>query len=743
MLLQIRLSSYPPAIALEGYLHKANLLLLAIIDYRNHYRGHWRAGLPGFLTSFLILITPFTANAWVNARPQALASIQSYTGIWDMPTARVLPDWHMRFKISKADLYDYYGGAIGLFDRLELAGQITEINTIDDCFGPDAGYGEYKDRSAGARLVLVQEDESRPQIAIGFYDATGTALFGQRYLVASKMFGPFDLTLGLGQGILAGEDTSGPSSPSQDAAFDFLTSSPARKTDLFGGIEYHCNDDLTLSAEYSPIKYEKLKGGKEKKYPINFGLKYKLLSWFHLQAAYMRGEDFAWGVNFQFPLEPEGFLAWKKEKPFLASERLRWQAFEADDKKLAEIIANQVKKSGFSHVATAVHKNSLWIEAVNAKYLSNARALARIFSIAEQLTPERISIFYLNLKNKGQILLSLKAQREDVKAFLESRLDKEAFLTFADLDLYGDEHWDEFAENKDITLTRADEDWYDIEIRPRIKTLIEDPAGFFLHKAVIQSRMKIFWGDGGMFVGELEHTLYNDFKKATNTTPLEEDPAATGWMEYEERSAPRVSMCAVDQTFDLFWNNRARISAGYFESAYAGFGAETFRYFHDGLWGMGLETEIVHKRDTEDNFALRADSHKLFYTYFANIYAQIWPDQGLQAGLKLGRFLGGDKGARLELRRSFKYFTLGAWITKTHGGDFKSSLNKGNMEKGVYISIPFSIFSDREERGHFNYGITSFQRDAGQLVRQPNSLYPLNPWSTPDHTKRHLEDMRQ
>lgn len=661
-----------------------------------------------------------------------------------MPNARVLPDWNMRFKISKSDVYDYYGGAIGLFDRLELAGQITEINTIPSAFSK-GDYGEYKDRSAGARLVLIQEDDFWPQIAIGFYDATGTALFGQRYIVASKMFGPFDLTLGLGQGILAGEDVSGRSaaagSASQDSAFDFLTSSPMRKTNIFGGVEYHFNQDLTLSVEYSPIDYKQIKGCNGSKHPINFGLKYKLLNWFHLQAAYMRGQDIAWGINFQFPLEPEGFLGWKKEPPYAANERLRWLAFEADDKKLAKIIASEVKKTGFSHVATAVHKDRLWIEAVNTKYLSNARALARVFSIADQLAPDRISIFYLNLKNKGQVLLSLKTQRDHVKAFLESRIDKVTFLTFADLDLYGDDHWYEFTENKTIELSREDEDWYDLEVRPRIKTLIEDPGGFFLHKAVIQSRMKLFWGEGGMFVGELEHTLYNDFTKALNAEPLEEDAPATGWMEYEERSGPRISMCAVDQTFDLPWNNRGRISAGYFESAYAGLGAETFRYFHDGLWGMGFECEVVRKRDTEDNFALRKDS-KLFYTYFANIYAQIWPEQGVQAGLKLGRFLGGDKGARLELRRSFKYFTLGAWITKTYGGDFESPLNKGNMEKGIFISIPFSIFRDKEERGHFNYGITSFQRDAGQLVRQPNSLFPLNPWSTPDYTKRHLEDMR-
>jgi hypothetical protein len=53
-----------------------------------------------------------------------------------------------------------------------------------------------------------------------------------------------------------------------------------------------------------------------------------------------------------------------------------------------------------------------------------------------------------------------------------------------------------------------------------------------------------------------------------------------------------------------------------------------------------------------------------------------------------------------------------------------------------------SIFSNRDVKGHFEYDIASFTRDAGATVAQPNSLYPMNPWSTPNHLRKHLDEMR-
>jgi len=152
---------------------------------------------------------------------------------------------------------------------------------------------------------------------------------------------------------------------------------------------------------------------------------------------------------------------------------------------------------------------------------------------------------------------------------------------------------------------------------------------------------------------------------------------------------------------------------------------------------------MVRKRDPDNNFQLRDDPDKWYSTAFLNLYSQILPSLGLEAGLTLGQFLAGDIGFRIDLRRSFRYFTLGAWYTKTDTDIFDSPDNRGTDQKGVYIRFPFSIFQSNDKPGHLRYAITSFTRDPGAKVRQPDALYPLDPWSTPDHTKRTLYDMRK
>jgi hypothetical protein len=203
------------------------------------------------LCFMVVIILGLPASLFAqDSNAQALGSLQSFTGILQMPNARVLPDWKIRLKIGSADPWRYYGGAVGIFDRFEFHGQFTRIDTITAFPGYD--YGAHKDRSAGMRVVLIKENEFLPQISAGFYDATGTGFFGSRYVNASKMFSNVDVTLGLGQGILAGEYTRDSGS--------FLLSDPFRETKIFGGVEWHVNPELTLSAEYSTLNWSNMFG---------------------------------------------------------------------------------------------------------------------------------------------------------------------------------------------------------------------------------------------------------------------------------------------------------------------------------------------------------------------------------------------------------------------------------------------------------------------------------------------------
>ncbi len=708
-------------------------------------------GVQAFVLLILFLWRPSPLLAQDQA--PALSSAQSYTGIINMPNARVMPDWQMRLHFGDVEPYRYYGGALGLWDRLEFHGQFTEITSLDSPFGPS--YGHDKDRSAGARLVLVKEDNFWPQLAVGVYDATGTALFGTRYLVASKRWGDVDFTFGLGQGILAGEYI--PDTIRQvggERGYSFIFSSLDRPTRPFGGLEWHVTPRLTLVAEASSIDLENMVGYRTKdqvptvarednsEVPLDAGVKYQLNNLVSGQLFLMGGVNVAGGVSVDFPLGPEGILPWKKMSFPQPGEGERWQAYNADNKALATIIGQKINAEGFVEVEVASSETAVWIEAVNPVHLSSSRVLGHIFRTVDPLMPERIQVVYFNLKENGQVIQSLRTTRANLRAYLGSYQDTNGFLGFADLDLYGKDHWRQYtAGDQASPLYPVMDNKFSYSITPKVRTFLNNRNGFFKHKGVMRSRADYTLPTHTRISGEFEVPLFNQFDEL-DFRPLERDAVRTDLVRYDERSASRLNVLAVDHVVTLPYEVQGRLSAGLFESAFAGFGVECFRYFNDGLWGIGLEAESVRKRDIDDDFALRHDVDQWFTTSFVNLYAQLWPEQGLEGGIKVGRFLAGDPGVMIELRRSFRYCTIGAWYTKTDTDLFQSSENRSNVQKGVFVRIPFSIFSDHDAKGHFEYDFTSFTRDTGATVNQPNSLYPKDPWSTPRHLRNNLDEMR-
>ena len=682
--------------------------------------------------------------------PPARASLQGPTGLWDMPNARVLPDFNVRLGASDSGPYRAYNGAVGLFDRLEVHGRFTEINTIQAF--PGEGFGNYKDRSIGARAVLFPEKDQTPQVAAGVYDVTGTALFGSRYLVASKRIqglqglGPLDLSLGLGQGVFGGENVYGKGpvgSPKDNAGRDFLFSSPFRRTRPFAGLEYSILPELTATVEYSSLNHNTLFGYRDSSWTrLNAGLKYDVTDALHVQAALIRGRDPSFGVGLSFPLEPEGFVAWKGESAFKAMEKERWEAFEADNEGLAIILARSLERDGFSQVTVSCGAKAVWVEVENTRHLSDARAFGRMGRVIDSLAPERIKTLFLNIKRQGQVRQSLKTNRAHLVDFLNSRLDQEGFLAFSELDLHGSRHWEEFAGDPAIgPACEAGSQAFFFSVEPKIKTFMENRKGFFKHKAYIQTRAGYRPWKRGVFLSELQSTFFNQYRDLA-FDPLEEEPSRTDVVRYESRHGTRLSMLAFDQVYLLPWDAQGRTAWGMFESAYGGAGVEVFRFFSDGRLGCGLEGEIVRKRDPENNLLFSSESTRLYRTAYLNLYARILPKAGVSAGAKIGRFLAGDNGARFELRRENKYFTLGGWYTVTNTGHMESSKNTGHREKGIYIRIPFSVFRDKDSPGHFRYSISSFTRDPGQSVRQPSSLFPLDDTGLPGHTREHLEDAR-
>ncbi len=702
---------------------------------------------PGQAPARSLFPSPSSAAPDFDENPLAQPSLHGYSGLWDTPSARALPDWRLRLAWSQAYPHRIWSAALGAFDFLEVHGQLSEVTTREGF--PGEPYGTYKDRSLGLKAVLAREDRHLPQVALGFQDVFGTGLFASRYLVLSRsvFLGGLDadLHLGLGQGVLGGEsffDEPEEGDGSPRIAGGFHTSSPWRATRPFGGLSLALADGLRLRLEYTSIDHDDLFGrDREAGPPLNVGLAWRVADAVTVQTAVLGGRELGLGLAADLPLRAEGLFAWKPLPEVEERERLRWEALTADDAELAAIMARELDRDGFGEVRCRVAAGAMWIEADDDRFLSPARSLARMGRVALAASPPRIRRLYLNLVSGGRVSQSLASGRRNLADFLDSRIDREAFLTFASLHAGASEHRREFDAFGPAASADGPRDQWDFSFEPKARAFLNNRGGFLKQKAFLRSAARWRPWPATLAVGELETVLYNEYGDL-RMEPLEDAAVRTDLLRYESRRGTWASMLAVDQIVSLPGDVLGRASVGWFEPAFAGAGAELFRFFHDGLWGLGLEAEVVRKRSPDSQLGLDRDG-RLYRTGFLNLYLQLWPEQGLDAGLKLGRFLAGDTGGRLELRRTRDHWTIGVWCGLTDTHRFESAENRQARDMGLFVSLPLALFHDRELSGRFTYAVVNSLTDAGQTVRQPRSLFPLSPGETAHETLRDIEEMRR
>ena len=125
------------------------------------------------------------------------------TGLFETPTARIMAENHYRIGATQVHPYRYYFGTVGLYERIEVNGRVTEILGVPAFSNvPGSTYGNDKDKAVDAKLLLLKEGTFLPAVAVTISDPHGTRLYASQAIVASKQFFPFDVSLGFGNGRL-------------------------------------------------------------------------------------------------------------------------------------------------------------------------------------------------------------------------------------------------------------------------------------------------------------------------------------------------------------------------------------------------------------------------------------------------------------------------------------------------------------------------------------------------------------
>lgn len=191
-------------------------------------------------------------------------------------------------------------------------------------------------------------------------------------------------------------------------------------------------------------------------------------------------------------------------------------------------------------------------------------------------------------------------------------------------------------------------------------------------------------------------------------------------------------------------NIYTQLYAGYLEMMFAGVGGEILYRPLDANWAIGLDANIVSQRDPDSQFGVFTEDY-FFYDeavcnkskpecqgyvlsqgttgHIAAYYMPQWAflDNTL---LKVyaGKFLGGDRGARVDFSKQFKSgITVGAYATLTNLT--AEEYGEGSYNKGFYISIPMDIMTIKPSTSRANIAWEPITRDGGQMLRKQHYLF--------------------
>jgi hypothetical protein len=144
---------------------------------------------------------------------------------------------------------------------------------------------------------------------------------------------------------------------------------------------------------------------------------------------------------------------------------------------------------------------------------------------------------------------------------------------------------------------------------------------------------------------------------------------------------------------------------------FSGVGGEVLYQPVQSRLAYGFSATQAHQRTYDKSFDLAGYKAT---TAFASVY---WasPFYNYDFALHAGQYLAKDRGATLEMRRTFSNgWMVGLWATKTNvsAADF----GEGSFDKGFFFRIPFDGLFGRNTRGAYATRMRPIQRDGGQRL---------------------------
>ncbi|SEN51150.1 Exopolysaccharide biosynthesis protein YbjH [Loktanella fryxellensis] len=662
------------------------------------------------------------------AAQDAAPGLNTYAmpGLVEMPDAGSLARDDLAYSLSVFRNTIRHGVAYQLTDRLTF-GLRYNLSYFPTSDGKAFGSEDNFDRSFGLHYRLLNEGTYRPALAVGINDLLGTGRFESEYLVATKSLpGGVTATAGLGWGRLA--SAGGFSNPLADV-FSGLSDRDALGDNntigefnspqwfqgdaaLFGGVAWQATDTLRLAVERSSDAYP-LEDGRafDVRSQYNFGAQYALSDRATLGAAWLYGSEaavtFSYQINPNEPRNPSGLETAPPPvvvRSAVAADAARPAA--ADLPAIRAETAARLDEIGIVLHGLTVGDGVARVEIENREYQRSAQAVGRTARVLTAMLPAQVARFDIVLIADALPVSSTQISRADLETYQYAYDNAWAMQTRS-------------ARGDAVPGTDPLPGLYPrftYALSPYVAPSFFDPDAPLRVSAGVA--LSAEWEPlagltfGGVVRKPLLGNLDDATRESTSVLPRvrseaylydKADPALerlTG--AYNFRPAPRVY---------------ARINAGLLESMFGGVAGEVLWYPSGSRFAMGVEVAHVVQRGFDQDFSFRD------YEVTTGHVSGYWDmGAGYHSQLDVGRYLAGDTGATLTVKREFENgWSLGLFATLTDVpfDDF----GEGSFDKGVMLTVPVGWVTGQSTRATSDFTLRPVQRDGGARLNLDGRLY--------------------
>ena len=659
-----------------------------------------------------------------------LSSPSNYgnTGLLETPNARFMGQASLRFNFSGSFPNEFTTITATPFSWLEATYRYVEVKNWKYGYASYSGNQSYKDKSFDLKIRLLSEKYYLPGIALGLRDLAGTGIFSSEYVVATKSFGDFDITAGLGWGLLGSDNSIRNPFNSLHSSFKTRADKSGQggefnysdwfsgPTGVFGGVEYNLKKyGLKLIAEYdSSAPQINPSNPLIVKNKLNLGLNYHLSNSFQLGLAFDRGTNFRLSFSLKGNFY-EDTLPKPRPKNVVSLNAAQKKKVIDDPEIFYRSLNKSLRDEAIFIQSASLKEEEVSVAIGSNRFRSLPRMAGRSTAIISALAPDEINKVNIHVMNGDYEVATFIINREKFDAAKNSKGSASEILKRSKLESNSDKPLIlDSAFNPTINFPE-----FSWTMSPGLKHQIGGPEGFYLGQLFWKTDTTIKFRRNLSLYTSFGVNLYDTFSNFNNPSASTIPHVRSDIQDYLREGKNNLQRMQLEYMFSPYKDLYVRADFGLLEEMFGGLGGEFLYRPFTKNYSLGFSLHRVKQRGYKQRFNFREYSTT---TSHASLYYDL--PMGLNAHLSLGKYLAGDKGGTLDLSRRFHSgFTLGIFATRTNLST--EEFGEGSFDKGFYFSIPTSLFFSDFRTGNISFGLHPLTKDGGAFLIQHHSLFGI------------------